>query len=308
MMRKKTCNEALQQSRTGKIGYAVQNSNMRIQETIFKRGMGEKAVKLELFMIEGEDNFESKSLRGKMNGVVMKSSVEMKERFYDMGVEGELPKTWDLFKDFVIGFCIESNIHSVFKYNNEEWIDYFIRLKDLAHLRGWSEEAVLRKIRTEKLPRQLEILFFSMDVTMDRAIKRIKEIGPKLNDYSVVKTTRFFDKNEKFYNKQEKTKKCYECGKEGHISTQCFLKEKKKVLKCYKCGRLGHISYDCNTENQTNNTSAISNNLVDQRTVNLNGVPMTVIFDTGASDNFICSGALRKLGKLEINQKHKHII
>lgn len=51
---------------------------------VFKRNMQEKKVKLELFLIEGNDDFELKSLRGKIYEVIYHTSVEIKEWFFEL--------------------------------------------------------------------------------------------------------------------------------------------------------------------------------------------------------------------------------
>ena len=37
-------------------------------------------------------------------------------------------------------------------------------------------------------------------------------------------------------------KRCYNCGKSGHVSENCFIKDNRN---CYNCGKRGHISRDC---------------------------------------------------------------
>ena len=71
----------------------------------FTKDMMEKNVKLELFMIEGEESFEGKSLRGKMNVVAMRGDAEFQNWFYEKGIEGQLPVIWDDFKNIVLGYC-----------------------------------------------------------------------------------------------------------------------------------------------------------------------------------------------------------
>ncbi|KCZ82226.1 hypothetical protein H312_00249, partial [Anncaliia algerae PRA339] len=57
---------------------------------MFKRGMEARAIKRMLFMMEGDDEFERKSLRNKMTDVMRKSSKEVQENFYDLGIENKL--------------------------------------------------------------------------------------------------------------------------------------------------------------------------------------------------------------------------
>ncbi len=40
---------------------------------------------------------------------------------------------------------------------------------------------------------------------------------------------------------------CFNCGKEGHMSRNCYKPKKaKEGLKCFKCGQEGHFSRECN--------------------------------------------------------------
>ncbi|KCZ76970.1 hypothetical protein H311_02025, partial [Anncaliia algerae PRA109] len=109
-------------------------------DIVFKRSMDEKAVKRSLFILEGEEGFEDKSLRGKMTEVIKRSSKELQDSFYDLGIKGELMVDWDSFKHYIVEFCLRQDINSISKYNNETWSDYITRLNDWAKLRNYSEE------------------------------------------------------------------------------------------------------------------------------------------------------------------------
>jgi hypothetical protein len=87
----------------------------RNKEVVFKRNMTHKKVLLELFIIEGLDYFESKCLRSKMTEVIKLCSEDLKMSYYEKGVSGELPETWDDFKAFIVEFCTDVGIESVKK-------------------------------------------------------------------------------------------------------------------------------------------------------------------------------------------------
>jgi hypothetical protein len=53
-----------------------------------------------------------------------------------------------------------------------------------------------------------------------------------------------FHNNQNIDNRTSYVKKCFLCGKEGHLKANCYLKNKPD-LKCYKCGESGHISTRC---------------------------------------------------------------
>jgi hypothetical protein len=142
---------------------------------IFKRGMCEKDVKLELFIIETDDEFEEKPLKSKMVYVLKKCVNELKRLFYELGVESKLPSDWDAFKEFVIGFCTNKSIYDLRKYEDEVWSEYVLRITEWARNRNFSEDVVLSKMRSEKLPQTLQYLFYSTGITLSVATERIME-------------------------------------------------------------------------------------------------------------------------------------
>jgi hypothetical protein len=55
------------------------------------KGVEEKKVKRELFLTEFEEGFENKSLKGKMTEILRRSSEELREFVYELGVSEKLP-------------------------------------------------------------------------------------------------------------------------------------------------------------------------------------------------------------------------
>lgn len=143
---------------------------------VFRRGMREVAVKRELFMLEGEDRFEERSLRSKMTEVMKRSSEELKERFYELGVTNSLPVSWDKFKIWFQECCTESSLLSFKKYNNEGWLEYCCRLRDMGKLKNLPENDILKKLRSEYLPRRLQVILFSVGISLETAIERFEEL------------------------------------------------------------------------------------------------------------------------------------
>jgi hypothetical protein len=80
----------------------------RINKECFKRNMTQKRVSFELFFLESDDLFESKSLKSRMADVAKRSSKELQSWFYDRVVENELPQTWEEFKTEIILYCTDS--------------------------------------------------------------------------------------------------------------------------------------------------------------------------------------------------------
>jgi hypothetical protein len=63
----------------------------------FKRSMTSKKVRLELFMLEEIEDFENRTLRPKMQTVINRSCEELKELFFEKGIENDLPRNWEEF-------------------------------------------------------------------------------------------------------------------------------------------------------------------------------------------------------------------
>ncbi|KCZ78631.1 hypothetical protein H311_00331 [Anncaliia algerae PRA109] len=74
--------------------------------------MDDKDVRMEIFLIEGEDFFENKSLRGKMDEIIKNSSYELKEIYYSLGIEDKFPN--DLGLDF-FGFPRSERLYNLIR-------------------------------------------------------------------------------------------------------------------------------------------------------------------------------------------------
>jgi hypothetical protein len=137
--------------------------------------MSERSVRKEIFLIEGIFGFYELPLRNKMNETILRSSVELQDFFYELGIENDLPNTWEEFKTLIVEFCTEESLTSVEKYKDESWSKYFCRLKDFAKIHKISEERIFKKLRGESLPSQLQSIFYSVGITFDIAFQRAKE-------------------------------------------------------------------------------------------------------------------------------------
>ncbi|KAG0427942.1 hypothetical protein DMUE_5859 [Dictyocoela muelleri] len=157
------------------VGFPTRITSMPGSQCVFMRNMTEKNVKIEIFMFEGEENFELLSLRAKMTQLVKKSSSEVKEWYYEMGIEDKLPEIWTDFKSKLVDFCSSQGIDSMSKYRDELWSQYLERLRCVAQEKNISEEDVFRKLRRENPPKTLQMIFYSFGVSLKDVYKRVIE-------------------------------------------------------------------------------------------------------------------------------------
>lgn len=259
---------------------------------IFKRGMDERSVRRMMFIMEGEDNFELRSLRSKMTEVIKKSSKNLQDDFYEKGVDGKLPENWEAFKVYVEEYCTEQSISSLKKYINESWAEYISRMYDWARLRNLSENDVIDKLRKEKIPQMLQTMCYMPNISLNTILERTKEFEKQSKRFSKKENRNL--KNTKNENKDINydDKKCFICKKSGHMSKDC----RNRKTKCYKCGKNGHYSNEC--DGSVNNV--LVEEYIDTRNIRIQNKNFMTIFDTGASDNMMCSGVLKQLKKINV--------
>ncbi|MGL6008059.1 MAG: hypothetical protein ACRC1D_01235 [Culicoidibacterales bacterium] len=158
------------------VSKSIHSGNANNKYVIFRKNMEERKVKMELFILEGEEGFEERSIRGKMTEVIKRSNDEVKSWFYDCGVEGNISSEWDSFKKSLIQFCTGQGLSSISKYRDEQWPSFLLKLKDCMLLRGYREEDILRHVRSQPLPSNLQAIFYSSNFKFDEIIRRVTEI------------------------------------------------------------------------------------------------------------------------------------
>ena len=99
---------------------------------------------------------------------------------------------------------------------------------------------------------------------------------------------------------------CYNCGKEGHLSTKCTA-PKKTSFSCYNCGKEGHIKRNCPEPRKSGKMGALEgkeapNASKDEGNAGqLEGIifikeyPIPAIYDTGATHSIISQDVVSKL-------------
>jgi hypothetical protein len=153
------------------------------------------------------------------------------------------------------------------------------------------DEKVMKKLRSMWLPRDLKIIFYNVEISLDCAISRVTEW-------------------ESFSNKERKNP-YYE--KPSPIKTFNYKKpydvNKKKDLsniKCFSCQEYGHYSTSCKNKPKINNVKTTAdNNTIDLETVLLNGRKTRVVFDTGASHSLIPKEKLKNIENFKLIEKVK---
>ncbi|GFU06850.1 hypothetical protein NPIL_425631 [Nephila pilipes] len=97
--------------------------------------------------------------------------------------------------------------------------------------------------------------------------------------------------------------KCFNCNLWGHKSAEC--KNKKDGLKCLKCSKFGHIAKFCDQTdvNQTLVTRSNTFTTKLEKIVEIQGVKINALFDTGSELSLISYESYIKIGspKLSFN-------
>lgn len=105
-------------------------------------------------------------------------------------------------------------------------------------------------------------------------------------------------------------KKCYRCGKHGHVMSECEHKE----MVCFNYGEEGHIGSKCTKPKKDHRKgkifalagTAVEHNLI-QGTCFINSTPLIAIIDIGETHCFIAAKCVERLN-LELTSMNGEMV
>ena len=272
------------------VGQVARRGEHRLsrQGSGFERGMRIEKIRVELFILEAQEGFEHRSYKAKMLEVAMRGSDEVREWFYINGANGKFPTDWEGFKERLIEFCACEGINSLVKYQDEEWSLFILRLQDWVAARRYPETMVWERLRGMRTPSELRILVSVANISIGELVSTVRQWE---------RTSWSYKGTAKVFGRGQPPRR--EVPRGASASRHDFSK-----ILCYNCNQLGHYASHCkearNTRRGSNQLNMIQeiadDENVDYRSMRLNDVDCSVLFDTGASASFISPGAVGVIG------------
>jgi hypothetical protein len=290
-------------TRKGKLPSWTINENVdsavtQNQHHTFHRGMGTREIEIELFLMEDDIEFGGLPDGGKISRVIRSASHELKSWYAGERVKGNVKNDdWTGFKSKIIEYCRGETVENLRKFKDEAWSEYIIRLRDWCMFRNVCEDDVFEKLQKESVPEKYIALFCMPNMNLQTLIEVVSKI-----EKADIKQKKFCKDGEQMKRRESSdVKKCFRCGRFGHLKINCRTKmyeEKQRELKCFLCGKIGHIKANCreNIRKKEINSTVEDECSTDRRSVKINEVDCYALFDSGASHSFIGYGCLQLFG------------
>lgn len=165
-------------------------------------------------------------MRERMSIVINKADDELLNWFYEKGSKEELPPTWEKFKEEFLFECTGKSFEQMKRYKEETLSDFIIGLRKTAENRKIDNDTILKKLRKERIPKELLQLLYSVNVSLEKVIDSILESEKARIEFRK-ETLRNGSQVERRFKKNFKSQndnKCFKCGNHGHFARNCKIK------------------------------------------------------------------------------------
>ena len=181
------------------------------------------------------------------------------------------------FKSDVKDWCTGESIDSLKRYIDEKWSSYIKRLKEWSKYRGIDDNHILDKLRKEKTPNDLMMIFLTITTDVDDLIARVV-----------------------YWENHARTQNHIYGGRriKPRDTTSKYTKRlEKRNITCFKCQKQSHYANECRGQKDETSINILMNVVtgVDSRKIMLNNQTCMAIFDTCASHNFIGHKSLQSV-------------
>lgn len=119
----------------------------------------------------------------------------------------------------LVNYCAGSGLDDQKKFREELWYQYIRRVTDWAVSKGIDKSKVWCKLRKENAPGRIRMFLFMEDDNYEKLIDRLRECETSYDNS--LKTKNVVNLKQRKFN----NKRCYKCGKRGHIQNNCWSKQ-----------------------------------------------------------------------------------
>ncbi|KRH92972.1 LTR retrotransposon, partial [Pseudoloma neurophilia] len=218
----------------------------------------------------------------KMAIPVNRASDELLDWFYDVGSKGNLPGTWEEFKELFTQECVGTSFGTLKRFDDEKWTEYFRRVSEISEHRKIDKSKMIEKLREDQMPNEIRVLLYCKDLDFSEVIRIVED----------------WEKTRKTIREKRFTQV-----KKDAVKGQHQLRDMSKI-RCHLCGNVGHMKRDCKVVVKKPVNAALSRAKTDsnEEEVKLNGFKYIALPDTGSSFNIITRAVLNKLKNVKIQK------